>query len=250
MQKLAILLVFLALLAGETYSQKKHEDFKIQIATFKKKKKYKVRYDKFEDRSIVSAGRYVVKTSRGAVVLHAVFSFEKTVLKTRPKNIGFVIIAQGVTFFGTTWRFLKTSKMILLIDGKPFPIGQAKEKDSSVGRSVLGATTKEIMYYSIPIDLFEDLSTAKSVEFRIGKEEGKFNKTVRRLLRSLPLAASYLRQVSGDSEGHSATPCVSRWDLFRSLSYPPVNQTGQKAIPTYLVQTPPKRWLIAYQDFP
>ncbi|HEY8562832.1 MAG TPA: hypothetical protein VIL74_20810 [Pyrinomonadaceae bacterium] len=151
---------------GQT-SKRTVEALQNQAKTFKKSDKYQITYDKFKDITIVQTEKYLIPYFG----VNVAFSFPGKEMSERPEAVALVYTAYGQR----DWRYLKDSNLILLIDNERADLGQGV-RDSGFASGMFGETmTKEKLVYKLSLDTLEKMSKAKSIEFQIAKDEGKFN---------------------------------------------------------------------------
>lgn len=190
MKKLTIitLLIFcfsiLTFAQAENTTPKTIEELKQQAKNFKDRRKYQIRYDKFEDMSIarftgnnlVTSGEQfgaALATAMGGrsslssipiLLLGGGFIFTGDTLKESPKD--YVVYFD---YSGESWAFLKSSKLIFLVDGERIQFGDG-EADRSIEKQ---GGVKEIIGFKASREDLLKIGNGKSVELKIGSLERK-----------------------------------------------------------------------------
>jgi hypothetical protein len=158
---------------GQTKA-KTNADMETQIKTFKKKKYYKVSYDKFTDKTNViwlgtmlsGTGEYI---STGAMWSMKVgFTFDKQSFTASPSLFILVFDIKA-----KDWKAGKNQQLYVLADTERFDLGEG-ERDSNISRSFMGEVmTNESLVYLVSADKFEKIVVAKKVEIKIAGHEFK-----------------------------------------------------------------------------
>ena len=162
----------------ENTTPKTLEDLKQQTKSFKDRRQYEVRYDKFEDLTLVrfsgnnlvtsgeQFGALLGKAMAGSsdprgvpmLLLGAGFIFTGDTLKESPKD--YLIYFD---YSGESWAFLKSSKLIFLVDGERIQFGEGE-----VDRTIKKRGVAEIIgFKALRADLLK-IGSGKSVELKIG----------------------------------------------------------------------------------
>ncbi len=169
----------LAFAQTESMTPKTPEDLKRQAKTFKDHRKYEIRYDKFEDMSIArfsgnnlvtsgeQFGALLGKAMAGSsdprgvpmLLLGAGFVFSGDTLKESPKH--YVIYFD---YSGESWAFIKSSKLIFLVDDERIQFGEGKS-DRTVKKQ---SGVQEIISFLASKDDLLRIGNGKSVELKIG----------------------------------------------------------------------------------
>ncbi len=163
--------------SGSTTS-KTVEELKQQTKSFKDRRKYEIRYDKFEDltlarfsgNNLVTSGEQfgamLGKAMGGSsdprgipvLLLGAGFVFSGDTLKEAPKD--YLIYFD---YSGESWAFLKSSKLIFLVDGERIQFG-----DGEVDRTIKRQGVTEIIGFKASKEDLLKIGNGKSVELKIG----------------------------------------------------------------------------------
>lgn len=146
--------------------------------------RYKIheRYDKFKDLTFYATSQMMVKTSRSALFLQAVFSSPGQ-SASQPKTVSLFIDANE----STRKRFKFERSLIFLVDGERVNFGDMEWLDSTYipgGRYTSGTVIDELGI-SIPWDVFIKISKAKTVEFQVGTVEATLDSTHLTLFKNL-----------------------------------------------------------------
>jgi hypothetical protein len=180
-----ICLIFLTAFAVQA-QERTNEQLKQQAKHFKNSKRFVISYDKFKDQTLIKTGPFAVSgTARymaggGFIFLSAGFLFEGQVLKQSVAEFDLIL-----EHHGNEWQFLDTTEMYLLIDGRREIL--KTERDASTHRGGFGSmgVTSEILLVKMSPELFESISTAKSVELRAGSYETKLKEEHQQGFRDL-----------------------------------------------------------------
>ncbi len=166
--------VFSFVAFGQDAQTKTVKELEQQKKHYKSDRRYMIQYDKFEDRTLVRAlGFNLVSTMAGAmsiiarggmgaqptmIFLGAGFMFSGDTLKETPNDY-FILF----DYSGAEWQFLKTSKLIALVDGERIQFGEG-EALRDVGR---GGVSEKIGF-KVSREQLQKLASAKTVEIKIG----------------------------------------------------------------------------------
>jgi hypothetical protein len=168
----------LAFAQTENMTPKTPEDLKQQAKTFKDHRKYEIRYDKFEDMTVArfsgnnlvtsgeQFGALLGKAMAGSsdprgvpmLLLGAGFIFSGDTLKESPKD--YIIYFD---YSGESWAFIKSSKLIFLVDGERIQFG-----DGEADRTIKKQGVAEIIGFRASKDDLLKIGNGKSVELKIG----------------------------------------------------------------------------------
>lgn len=185
MKKLLIIALTIFCFSGLIFAQNENaapktlENLKQQAKSFKDRRKYEIKYDKFEDQTLVRfSGNNLVTsgeqfgaalaTAMGGgsslssipiLLLGAGFIFTGETLKESPKE--YVIYFD---YSGESWAFIKNSKLIFLVDDERIQFGEG-EVDRTIKKS--GGVNEIIGFKASKEDLLK-IGNGKSVELKIG----------------------------------------------------------------------------------
>jgi hypothetical protein len=163
----------------ENSASKTVEDLKRQAKSFKDRRKYEISYDKFEDRTLVRfSGNNLVTSGEqfgaalGAamggssslssipmLLLGAGFVFTGDVLKESPK-----VYLIYFDYSGESWAFIKSSKLIFLVDDERIQFGEP-QVDRTIKKR--GGVREIIGFIASKDDLLK-IGNGKSVELKVG----------------------------------------------------------------------------------
>jgi hypothetical protein len=163
----------------ENLTSKTVEDLKQQTKSFKDRRKYEIRYDKFEDQTLVRfsgnnlvtsgeqfgamlAGAMGGRSSLSVVpilLLGAGFVFTGDTLKQSPKD--YIIYFD---YSGESWAFLKNSNLIFLVDDERIQFGEG-QVDRTIKKQ--GGVNEIVGFRASKDDLLK-IGNGKSVELKIG----------------------------------------------------------------------------------
>ncbi len=169
----------LAFAQAESLTSKTVEELKQQAKTFKDRRKYEIRYDKFEDQTLVRfSGNNLVTSGeqfgamlgtamRGSsslssipiLLLGAGFVFTGDALKEAPKD--YLIYFD---YSGESWAFIKNSKLIFLVDDERIQFGEG-QVDGTIKKQ---GGVREIIGFKASKDDLLKIGNGKSVELKIG----------------------------------------------------------------------------------
>jgi hypothetical protein len=144
---------------------------KEQVKKFKNGKRYSVRYDKFDDRTVVAVGPFFLDhelmNPNNNFQMYIGFSFAGGGKPEDVTGYHLLFISNG----NRKWSFTDDSTLKAIIDGERLNLGEASHK-ADVGRRMFGELNlKESLYVSVPADVFGGLAKAKEVEMRLGRKE-------------------------------------------------------------------------------
>jgi hypothetical protein len=141
-------------LAVSAYAQ---SDLEAKTKSFKNNKRFQVTYDRFKDRTWVTAGPFIDRVN-----ITASFTFEGE-RQTRPISDVMLILDSH----SNTWRFLNNRDLYAIVDGERLELGEGRRTGYvSTGYRSVGVT--ERLIFDVPLAVFEKFSTAKSVELKVG----------------------------------------------------------------------------------
>lgn len=173
-------LIFIFVLSAAAFGQaaplaeKTVKQLQQQSKPFKNKNRYLVLYDKFEDRTTVRCvGFNLISNMAGAlaivaggsgtqppmIFLGAGFMFSGDTLKESVTDY-FIIF----DYSGEEWKFLKTSKLIALVDGGE----RIQFGEGEAVRDVERGGVTERIGFKVSKEQLQKLSQAKTVEIKIG----------------------------------------------------------------------------------
>lgn len=134
-------------------------------------------YDRFENRT-----RYwtLPTTVREGLDLAAQFSFKGQ--GAGHEIEGFYLSFQSAS---SSWRFLKHSRLICLIDGKSFDFGVPVARDNDVKTDHGRVETQEFLMYSTSLATLTTMANAKTLEMRLGTVEFTVGQDFRDAVREL-----------------------------------------------------------------
>ncbi|HET7234515.1 MAG TPA: hypothetical protein VFJ16_31170 [Longimicrobium sp.] len=118
-------------------------------------------YDAMTDRSYISAPLFARTPSHGPLISTSLSVTYKG--NVEPVS-GFPTVILGVFAYGENWALLRESDLVLLVDGNQ-RLAYKGYWGGDVGRD---ASTVETVSYAIPAEDFQRISTAKSLEGRMG----------------------------------------------------------------------------------
>jgi hypothetical protein len=153
-----------------------------QIATFESPKQYQYKYDKFKDyTSVLTAPQNLKPIDKkkgveyGLAAFYAMgFSGSETDKKGSPE------FQLGIASYSSDWRFLRATKLILLIDGERLDLGNGR-RSSSVGR---GSVT-EYLTYTLSADDLDRIGKSSTVELQVGNFEGRLSDESLRIAKNI-----------------------------------------------------------------
>jgi hypothetical protein len=165
---------------GQTAPTKTVKELQLQAKPFKNSKRYFVVYDKFEDRTLVrclgfnligfgasfaeamAQGTGAVRGSASSsIYLGAAFTFPSDTLRQSVTDY-FLLF----DYSGSEWQFLKTSKLIALVDGERIQFGSGEAV-----RDVKSGSVTEKIGFVVTRQQLQKLSAAKTIEIKIGSFE-------------------------------------------------------------------------------
>lgn len=180
MKLLLIILIFtfsFATFGQDVASVKTVKEIQSQAKTFRNGKRYAISYDKFEDRTLVSfSGFNMIGFGESVAMAIANSSPNGRTAKASSLALGAGFVFQGDTlkqepadyfiyfyYSGDDWKFLKSSKLIALVDGERIQFG-----DGDADRDVKYSGVSELVGFKASKEELQKLSQAKSVEMKIG----------------------------------------------------------------------------------
>lgn len=145
---------------------------KEKIKKFKNSKRYDVRYDKFDDQTLVRVGPFFLSADllnpSNNFQMMAAFSYAGQSNGQPVEQYELVFISNG-----QDWSFLDDRDLKAIVDGERKSFGEAKRK-GDIGRNWLGEVrVKEALFVTVPAEDFRKISEAKKVEMRLGRKEFK-----------------------------------------------------------------------------
>ena len=163
-------LFVLNVLAQQPKTLKSIADIEKQIATLQEPKSYVVGYDKFKETSSIGVWIDVGWKNRILGV-----SSMRWLISSRYAGEGLTDQRSGMIFCIRTgspsWRFLKNSNLIMLIDGEKDDFGEGR-RDGTVNSSRYGSLVTEISCWELTDDRLKALAEAKRIESQYGPVEG------------------------------------------------------------------------------
>ncbi len=148
---------------------------------FNKELIFEVSYNKFNDLTSVGFNHFVSDLfilkgrTRANLSFDVNFYFSGNELKYPADKYSFSINSAA-----DEWKFLRSTKLIFLIDGNRFEVGDG-ERHTSILDS---GTVLEHLYYEISKTDLERIADAKSVELQVGIEQVKMTKNQQYLIKN------------------------------------------------------------------
>lgn len=152
-----------------------------------------LRYDRFEDVTLVTAGKMLVSENKQGRLVVNVLSYFKGHTPGPLEGIRFQFISSAYAP-----RFQDRPRLVLLIDRQSLPIGEAKAEARYVKRGVA------YEQFVIPLDLqtLVYIARASSIEGRLGQTEFKFSPPdISRLRALVEKYSTSARFVDEEAEG-------------------------------------------------
>lgn len=146
--------------------------FKQRVAKFKNSKRFEMRYDKFDDRTLVKVGPFYLWNEllkpENNFQMAAGFAFTGQKLAEQVDQFALIFVVNG-----DNWKFLEGRTLKMIADDERFDLGEA-DRTGKVGRSFFGdVRVKESLIVAVPAEVFAKMMTAKKVEMRLGQREFK-----------------------------------------------------------------------------
>jgi len=157
------LLLILALVVG-AYGQ---SDLKLKTKSFKNNKRFEVSYDRFKNRTTVTAGPFFLRDL--SFQMNANFTFEGETQTNPVKTVWL--------FFDTNFsnaQFLDERELFMIVDQERLSFGEGERTSriNSGGYSRYSrVTVSERLSFPIPLVLFQKIAKAKKVEIKVGRWE-------------------------------------------------------------------------------
>lgn len=148
---------------------------------FNKELIFEVSYNKFNDGTSVGFNPFVKDLfilkghTRANLSFDVSFTFSGNELKSPADKYSFSILSSA-----DEWKFLRSTKLIFLIDGTRFEVGDGERRTSILG----SGTVVEHLYYEISKTDLERIADAKSVELQVGIEQVKMTKNQQYLIKN------------------------------------------------------------------
>jgi hypothetical protein len=141
-------------------------------------------YDKFQDRTYVMMSNFAL--TRGSMAFWNTLSmrvayFSPGTTIRRPEKVGFIFTSTYMdVHLGDQPAFAKTQGVYLLIDDKPYPLG-----DASLNKYEGGEMRTWVYVLEVPFNILELIASGKSVEMRAGAVEFTFDDELKASFRRL-----------------------------------------------------------------
>lgn len=145
---------------------------KQKIKTFKNKRNFFVKYDKFKDRTSIGFSRFAL--GRG-------INFGISTYIDQDKTSYYLIFRST----NDKWRFLRNRSLIFLADGKRIDMGSGR-RTSGINSSrsrYSGVTVWERLSYPIDRETLEQLGKSETIELQLGFIERKIEKSSKRAIK-------------------------------------------------------------------
>jgi hypothetical protein len=122
------------------------------------------KYDRFQDITVVSTSKMLVRGSKRSIRTYAEYSFAGK-SQQKPEKV-------SLYFYASATRPLfqeDNLKLNFLVDNKRVPLGEMKLADEEKTKTA----TKQTVVITLPYETFEQIAKGKTVEFQIGTLEYK-----------------------------------------------------------------------------
>ncbi len=171
---------------------KSYLQIKKQKRKFKNKSQYIVKYDKFEDITLVRYTGFQMLGAFESVAIGMTQSRGRTTLPSllfgsgfffETENLSDPIIDDFAMFFtwnGSRWLFLYNSKLIALADGERIRFGEGVRSS----RINLGGL-KETVYFKASREQLTKLANAKKLEIKVGSVVRKLKRKHQMMLKNM-----------------------------------------------------------------